>query len=136
MRFRASTWIVILAAVIGLPAGLLQAHHSIANFWDQEKNISISGTVTVVRLVNPHPELKLDVMENGQKAEYVAILRAGVLGLSKRGFTKETFAPGTKITLDGHPPKAGRGRGIFVEAFTLADGKKIKLTEDGAGGQP
>ena len=136
MRFRACMWIVVLAGLIVVSAGLLEAHHSIANFWDQDKNISISGVVTVVKLVNPHPELKIDVTEGGQKVQYVAFLRAGLAGLNKLGLDKAAFAPGTKITLDGHPPKAGKGKGIFVEALTLGSAKKIKLVEDGAAAQP
>ena len=58
--------------------------------------------------------------------KYVAILGQGVAGLARYGITKETLAPGTKVTLYGYPPKASGGatKGILVNAMTLPDGKR------------
>ena len=86
-------------------------------------------------LVNPHPSLFMDVMEDGNKVQYVAILGQGVAGLAKFGLTKDTLLPGAKLTVNGHPPKAagsGGAKGILVFAFTFEDGKKVVLGDEAA----
>ena len=135
MRLRTGLLILALAAVIAGRPAPAQAHHSVANFWAQNKIIAVTGTVTKVLLVNPHPSLFMDVMEDGQKVQYVAILGQGVAGLAKFGLTKDTLPIGTKLTGDGHPPKAqgsGGAKGILVFAFTFEDGKKVVLGDEAA----
>ena len=135
MRLRTGLLIVALVAVIAGRPAQVQAHHSVANFWEQGKIIAVTGVVTKVMLVNPHPSLFMDVMEDGQKVQYVAILGQGVAGLAKFGLTKETLPVGAKLTVDGHPPKAagsGGAKGILVFSFTFEDGKKVVLGDEAA----
>jgi hypothetical protein len=127
---------VALAVALGVGTASLQAHHSVANFWEAGKTIKITGTVTKVLLVNPHPSIFLDSTDDkGQTVKVVAILGQGVSGLAGYGITKDTLMPGTKLTLEGHPPKAegSTTKGILVNAFTLPDGKRIALGEAGLG---
>ena len=135
MRLRAGLLIVALVAVIAGRPAPVQAHHSVANFWEQGKIIAVTGVVTKVLLVNPHPSIFMEVMEDGKKVTYVAILGQGVAGLAKFGLTKDTLPIGAKLTVDGHPPKAagsGGAKGILVFAFTFEDGKKIVLGDEAA----
>jgi hypothetical protein len=135
VKLRASLLIVALAAVIAGRPAPVQAHHSVANFWEQGKIIAVTGTVTKVMLVNPHPSLFMDVTEDGKTVQYVAILGQGVAGLAKFGLTKDTLPVGSKLTVDGHPPKAagsGGTKGILVFAFTFEDGKKVVLGDEAA----
>ena len=135
MRLRGSLLIIALVAVIAGRPAPVQAHHSVANFWEQGKIIAVTGVVTKVLLVNPHPSLFMDVMEDGKTVKYVAILGQGVAGLAKFGLTKESLPAGTKLTVDGHPPKAqgaGGAKGILVFAFTFEDGKKVVLGDEAA----
>jgi hypothetical protein len=107
----------------------VQAHHSVTNFWEVEKDITVTGVVTKISIVNPHPSLLMDVNENGQTVRYLAILGQSVARMAALGLTKTQLAPGTTLTVEGHPPKAEGGgdtKGILVFAITLADGKKIE----------
>ena len=135
MRLPASMLIVVLAAVLVMRTAPVQAHHSVANFWDAQKKVSVTGVITRVALVNPHPSMFLDVTEGEVTTKYVAILGQGVAGLARYGLTKETLLPGTKVTLYGYPPKAAAGatKGILVNGMTLPDGKKIELGDSGLG---
>jgi hypothetical protein len=125
----------IAAAVIAgsclLAATAAQAHHSIANFWDGSKRISISGTVTAVKLVNPHSEITLQVMEDGKSVKWLAF-GLGITDLRKRGITNEMLM-GKLIKVDGHPPKQAGGKGIFLNAITFPDGTKIDIRDAAAG---
>lgn len=135
MRLRAGMLIVVLAAVLVIRPAPVQAHHSVANFWEAQKKVSVTGVITRVALVNPHPSMFLDVTEGAVTMKYVAILGQGVAGLARHGLNKETLASGTKVTLYGYPPKASAGatKGILVNGITLSDGKKIELGDSGLG---
>jgi len=67
MNPRTRIAVTVVAVTCVLTAAAVQAHHSIANFWDGSKRISITGTVTAVKLVNPHSEITLQV--NGSEID-------------------------------------------------------------------
>ncbi len=135
MRLRAGLLIVALVAEVAGRPIVLQAHHSVANFWEQAKIISVTGVITKVLLVNPHPSIFMTVTEDGKPIQYIAILGQGVGGLAKFGLTKETMPVGAKLTVEGHPPKAagsGGTKGVLVFSFTFEDGKKVVLGDEAA----
>ena len=132
MKFQTRLAVVILAGVSLLLPIPVQAHHSIANFWDGSKHISIKGVVKLVKLVNPHSELTLEVMEDGKPVKWLAF-GLGITDLRKRGITNEMLM-GKEITLDGHPPKRAAGKGIFLTSITFADGAKIDIRDAAAVG--
>jgi hypothetical protein len=135
VRLRKGVLMVVLAAALGVGTASVQAHHSVANFWQAGKTITVTGVVTKVLLVNPHPSIFLDVTEGEQTVKYVAILGQGVSGLAGYGITKDMLTVGLKLVLEGHPPKAegSTTKGILVNALTLPDGKRIAFGEAGLG---
>lgn len=130
MKFRTRIAVVILVGAGLLSASAAQAHHSIANFWDGSKRISITGVVKVVKLVNPHSEITLEVMEDGKPVKWLAF-GLGITDLRRRGITNEMLM-GKLIVVDGHPPKRAAGKGIFLNAITFPDGTKIDIRDAAA----
>jgi hypothetical protein len=131
MRLRTRVAVVVLVGCALLVPISARAHHSIANFWDGSKRISITGVVTTVKLVNPHSEITLDVMENGKPVKWLAF-GLGITDLRKRGITNEMLM-GKQLVVDGHPPKRPAGKGIFLTAITFPDGTKIDIRDAAAG---
>ena len=74
VRLRAAMLIVGLAATIAVRPVPVQAHHSVTNFWQVDEKIAVTGVVTKISIVNPHPSLLIDVTEDGQTVRYLAIL--------------------------------------------------------------
>jgi hypothetical protein len=135
VKLRSALLIVALIAVVAGRPTVVQAHHSVANFWEQAKIISVTGVITKVLLVNPHPSIFMTVTEDGKEVQYVAILGQGVGGLASHGLNKETMPVGAKLTVDGHPPKAsgsGGTKGVLVFSFTFDNGKKVVLGDEAA----
>ena len=130
MRLRTRVAVVVLVGACLLTAGAVQAHHSIANFWDGSKRISITGVVTAVKLVNPHSEITIEVMENGAPVKWLAF-GLGITDLRKRGITNEMLM-GKQVVVDGHPPKRAAGKGIFLNAITFPDGTKVDVRDAAA----
>ena len=128
MRLRFRIAVVVLVGCSLLSPISVKAHHSIANFWDANKDITITGLVTVVKLVNPHSEITLEVMEDGQPVKWLAF-GLGITDLRRRGITNEMLM-GKQLTLHGNPPKRSGGKGIFMQQIVFEDGKTINIRED------
>ena len=96
------------AVAIALTPLAAQAHHSFAVYFDQSKNVTITGKVTAFRFTNPHGMIALDVTDaSGKATEWRAETNAPVV-LVRRGWTRETIKPGDTITIEGWASRDGR----------------------------
>jgi hypothetical protein len=111
-----------IAAALALEA---QAHHSFAMF-DQEKIISVSGTLKELEYTNPHCWLHINVVDpaTGKTQEW-AFEMGSVGQIAAQGWKADTVKPGDKITVDAHPMKDG-SRGGQYQAAKLSDGRSFK----------
>jgi hypothetical protein len=114
MRTLAVCVSMLLAATSAL------AHHSNSAF-DPEKVVVLTGTVTAWKWVNPHVWIFLSVDDgNGVKTLWEIEGRPpGVL--ARAGWSKSTFKPGDRITVDFSPARDGSPSGLTTRV-TLADG--------------
>jgi hypothetical protein len=95
------------AALLAIPAAAL-GHHSFAVFFDPQKSVTISGTVTAFRFTNPHGTVALDVKKaDGSVEKWRAETNAPVI-LTRRGWTRTSVKPGDVVTIDGWPSRDGR----------------------------
>lgn len=123
MRTRVAVWLI--AAVLIMAGTQARAHHSFSAF-NTETEKTITGTVNRFEWTNPHTWIWVDVNEGGK------VVTWGVEGmspnyLSRRGWTKNTFKPGDKVTLTIRPMRDGSPGGMFVRGI-LADGKPVTFT--------
>jgi len=104
------------------------AHHSGAPHYDLEKKITVKGTVTKFEFVNPHSYVFFDVTgADGKKTPWRCELAARV-SLARNGWTQETFAPGTTITVKGSP--ARREDNVCVmSSWVREDGKEFSARD-------
>ena len=114
----------IVLVVLSVPA---LAHHSIPSFWKEEASITVTGTVKQIRIMNPHSEIQLDVTDpNGQTATWVAI-GSSASGMVKAGWKNDVFKVGTKITVEGAPPRREGAKGVLIRTVQGPDGSKFSL---------
>jgi hypothetical protein len=113
---------LVLAAnclVISVP---VFAHHGTAEY-DNSKTISLHGTVTAFKYLNPHVLIDFTVKdENNQVAEWTAESQSPNL-LSRRGWSRSTLKPGDEVVLTGHPVKNG-AHAMTVQKVVFADGRE------------
>ena len=96
------------AIVIGAFAALASAHHGTAVSYDQERFITVVGTVTEFRWRNPHSSLFLDVEDgDGNIVNYAIELASPILMSRSSGWTRETFKPGDDVEFRVHPSRTG-----------------------------
>lgn len=121
--------LLILSALLGA-AATAAAHHSFSAF-NTEVEKTITGTVNRFEWTNPHTWVWVDVAEGKGPDGKDKIVTWGVEGmspnyLSRRGWTKNTFKPGDKVTLTIRPMRDGSPGGMFVRGV-LADGKPVSF---------
>ncbi|MEY2853486.1 MAG: hypothetical protein RL030_618 [Pseudomonadota bacterium] len=117
---------LLAAAVIALPAF---AHHSGAMF-DNEKSITIKGTVTEFNWTNPHSSFKVSVPNAAGKEEIWAIEMNAPQNLMRSGWKRTTIKSGDKVSVLIRPLRDGQPGGSYM-SITLADGTKLDGTGPG-----
>src|SRR5215470_4427552 len=92
-------WLIFSVALVATET---DAHHSIAGVYDSSQQVTIEGTVTEFRFVNPHPFLIAEVRQAG-------VVEAWKLEMDNRyelvdvGMTDKTLKPGDRIIVTGSP---------------------------------
>jgi hypothetical protein len=116
----------VVASVFGLAALLTVpafAHHSAVMF-DDQKEITVSGTVKEFQYTNPHSWLLVDVKNDDGSVTTWGFEAEGPSTLTRAGIRRSDFAPGTAVTITGHPMRDGRPAAAWVKA-TRGDGKEF-----------
>ena len=129
--FAASTGLTLLTSAT------VRAHHTQVTFYFMDEVIEVTGVVKRWALVNPHPELVLEVTEeNGETNEFTvyALGAAGVM--TKAGWTRDTLVPGETVTVRGSPSR-GSGASMAGRSVTKASGTVLSMRgQDGPAGNP
>jgi len=136
MKKRMTQWFAILGLLV--PAGSLQAHHSLANF-DTTKAVRVKGTVFQFHQINPHSFIFLDEKDADGANRRWAIEGPSVFQLRRRGFASDVLKPGDVVEVCGYVPKetivwqigsadpratSPAGRLINAEVLVMPDGKE------------
>jgi hypothetical protein len=110
--------------LIGLAAILMAlraaAHHSGAMF-DDDKSVTLSGTIKSFQWTNPHCWIQLLVPGDSGSVEWSVEMGSPSV-LFRAGWKPGTLKTGEKITVVIHPMRDGTPGGLFVSAAD-ADGK-------------
>jgi hypothetical protein len=108
-------------AALAVPA---VAHHSGAMF-DNKKEVTLTGVVKEFQYTNPHSWLLVDVKGQDGKVTTWGFEAEGPSTLLRAGIRKSDFAPGTQVTITGHPMRDGRPAAAWVKAIRATDRKEF-----------
>ena len=98
------------------------AHHSGAMF-DDKKQVTVTGKVKEFQYTNPHSWLLVDVKGNDGQVTTWGFEAEGPSTLQRAGIRKSDFAPGTPVTITGHPMRDGRPAAAWMKATRTTDNK-------------
>jgi hypothetical protein len=126
---------VHLAAAIGIASLLTPvktgAHHSAAMF-DEQKSVTVAGTVRLFQWTNPHCWIQMLVSGAREPTEWS--VEMGSPGqLYNKGWKPGTLKAGDKIVVVIHPLRDGTNGGVFVSATDAAGNPLIMTSTSGAG---
>jgi hypothetical protein len=107
----------------------LQAHHSLAGVYDMKGEKEVTGTLTIIKFVNPHGSMHVAVKNaDGTTTEYV-FTTGSATTLAGRGIGKnsDVLRAGDVITAKFIPTRNGSPLG-FLKSITKADGTVISIS--------
>lgn len=99
--------ILVAAAFAFVAPSAAYSHHSFAAFFDPNKIVKVTGTVTEFKFANPHGTITLNVKEDGKVQEWRVETNAPVV-LMRRGWSKTVIKPGDVVTIEGWLARDGK----------------------------
>ena len=131
--------IAVLLSTTGLLAASMFAHHGSAVSYDLAQRVTMKGTVTEFKYINPHPALFWDVKdEKGNVTHWTGEIAPNVAQLQQEGWGRKrseaALAPGTPVTITLSPSRAGGSVGLIQRIENTAG--ELILGEIGLGAPP
>jgi len=115
----------LVFTAVGVPAW---AHHSFAAAYDTSKSFTVKGTITLVRLTNPHSWFFVDVTDAATGKVTKWAFEAGTpSGMIRNGFKSSELKAGTVVTIEGRPAKDPTQNAGMLVTLTTAEGKAYKM---------
>ena len=110
MRTKLAVSLTMVGLFMSVAVAPVWAHHAFAAEFDANKPVKFEATVTKMEWTNPHVWIHVDVKQPNGAVEKWAFEAGTPNVLFRRGFTKNSLLPGTKIVLDGYRAKDGSRR--------------------------
>jgi hypothetical protein len=122
MEMRAMSRLSSAICVAGLLIGPVSAlaHHS-GTMFENEKTVTVSGTVSKFEYVNPHCWLYVVVTDDKGEETLWGFEAEGPSALMRAGIKNDALQPGDLVTVTARPMRDGRPAGAWV-SVTKADG--------------
>ena len=128
MRLRTT---IAAGLVLASPA---LAHHSDADL-DMESLVTVEGTVTAFNWRNPHVYFTVETTgDDGETLEW-AFQMASIITASRQGWSRDSLAPGDRVTVRAHPARDGRAYGL-MNAVDKQTGPPLPTSFDATTGEP
>jgi len=132
MRTKLAGLLTVGALALGIAP--LHAHHSFTAEFDQNKLITLRGTLTKVEFTNPHGWLYLNVKDSNGKVLNWAVETGAPIQLIRQGGDKKSLAVGTEIVVDGWLARDG-SRTVNGRTIKFGDGREILAGSSNTAGQ-
>jgi Family of unknown function (DUF6152) len=112
------------------------AHHSFAAEFDQDKPISITGTLTRVDWINPHIYVYLDVKDPSGNAVNWSFESLPPGWFHRMGMERKMFTVGETVTIIGYGAKDGSKNLGWIKKVQFSDGRTVQITADNPNENP
>jgi len=125
MKFKLLALLAAAASVLLIPASL-EAHHGQAGY-NVKEPVTVSGTVTGFRFLNPHCIIEFDVKDDKGQVEKWQGELTSPNHLIRAGWTATSLKPGDQVTVTGYRAKSGAPSLWLTKV--LLNGEEMQLRE-------
>jgi hypothetical protein len=113
-----------LLSLISAPVTVL-AHHSFATHYDASRSMEIEGAVVSFSFRSPHSFLYVDAENDSGETVRWEIEMASVPILARQGFSKDTFSPGDRVTVNVWPNRVAGNSLVWSLGVITEDGTAL-----------
>lgn len=125
VRMKSAFRMFFFTATLGaLFAGIVLAHHSAAAY-DVAQYVTVTGTITEFRFVNPHVLIYITATDEGGTTRKWQGELTSPNRLIRAGWNKDVIKVGDAVTLTGYPAKDG-GNSLRLTKVVL-QGRELKM---------
>ena len=125
---------LLVGGMLLIAAVAMNAHHSMPNFWHMDREVEVEGVVQSLKIINPHPELVLDVTNpDGTKSIWRITGSGNASAMIRNGWTNKTLEQGMKIKVTGRPSQNPATHALLAGIVTKPDGTRVEFGGGGAG---
>ena len=128
MRYARVTASLVTILSIVAASTAANAHHSLSEFRRSER-VTVTGTVTQFRFINPHATILADVIDDDGEVEQWSFVMDDRWELVEDGFNRNTFQPGDELVVTGGRGQIDRNSLYVLEISRPSD--DFFYTEDG-----
>ena len=100
------------------------AHHAFSSEYDEQKEVTLKGTVSKVEWTNPHARFFIDVVNQDKTVTTWSFELASPNALTRSGWGRRTLTVGDAITASGYVAKSGKSM-ASTRSVVTADGKAL-----------
>jgi hypothetical protein len=104
--------LVFVAFVIAITALRIDAHHSFAAAYFEDKTMQVEGKLVQFQFRNPHSFIQLEVKNASGQIERWSIEWGGASQLGSQGITNETLKYGDVVIISGNPGRVAEDHRI------------------------
>jgi len=114
------------SASLTLGGATALAHHSAAAF-DQQKQVTINGTIKSYKFANPHVQLLVTVTKDDGSKVDMDVEAGAASVLNGLGFTKTSLKIGEVVTITGNPARESPAQMLGKDLYKKSDGSYLPL---------
>jgi hypothetical protein len=109
--------LMLLLVCLLLWSGPSFAHHALSEY-DSARVTTIEGTLSEIRIKNPHSTLTMQASGGGGPADRWTVEWLAALVLKHEGVDNTTLRPGDRLIITGNPSREGGARRLWLRTIT------------------
>jgi hypothetical protein len=124
-------FVLALAGVAALSSAI-QAHHSFAAAFDENKPVSVTGVIAEIRIENPHSWFFVNVTDAGGKVTRWGFEGNTPTSLLRAGYKRDAVKVGDRVTIKGSRARDMNATMGAAREIVLQDGRSFIVGPKGA----